>query len=86
MRNACTGDGLPISVQKNYCWIWIAVDRDEKKFIDWVLGSRGTITGSKRRESVGCLASGTVMTDYRTPYEEFIPKRQHIQSKDDRGL
>jgi len=27
------------------------------------------------------MAKGSVMTDYWKPYEEFVPKAQHIQSK-----
>ena len=31
--------------KKKYCWIWIAVDRVGKKFINCSFGSRGTETG-----------------------------------------
>ena len=39
--------------QKNYCWIWIAVDRHGKKFIDCVTGARDTLTGQKLWGSLG---------------------------------
>ncbi|MDE1890815.1 MAG: IS1 family transposase [Planctomycetota bacterium] len=66
---------------KKYCWIWVAVDRNEKRFIDCVLGSRGAITGERLWGSVGWLASGDVMTDYWKPYAEFVPEEQHVRSK-----
>ncbi len=52
----------------------VAVDRDEKRFIDCVLGSRGTITGENLWESVERLASSDVMTDCWAPYEAFVPE------------
>ena len=60
-----------ILVKKNYCWIWIAVDRYGKRFIDCVLGSRGTITGEKLWDNVKDIAEGLAMTDYWKPYEKF---------------
>ena len=36
-----------MSPQKNYCWIWIAVDRHEKRFVDCVLDDRSTTTGKQ---------------------------------------
>ena len=54
---------IRILVQKNYCWIWIAVDRNEGKFIDCVLGSRGVETGKNLWESIKQLIVGDVMTD-----------------------
>jgi insertion element IS1 protein InsB len=46
-----------------------------------VLGSRATETGQKLWDSVGHLAAGQVMTDYYAPYEAFVPKEQHTQTK-----
>ena len=37
-----------ISNKKNYCWIWIAVDRLGHKFIDCVTGKRDTETGKMK--------------------------------------
>jgi insertion element IS1 protein InsB len=45
------------------------------------VGSRDTETGKKLWQSVGKLAAGKVMTDYWKPYESFVPKSQHVQSK-----
>ena len=66
---------------KNYRWIWFAVDRNGRRFLGCEVGSRDTETGEKLWQSVGKLASGKVMTDYWQPYEAFIPKSQHVQSK-----
>ena len=66
---------------KNYRWIWCAVDRNGRRFLGCEVGSRDTETGEKLWQSVGKLAAGKVMTDYWQPYEAFIPKSQHVQSK-----
>jgi insertion element IS1 protein InsB len=67
--------------KKKYFWIWIAVDRDAKKFIHCTLGNRGSITGKKLWESIKDLAIESVCTDYWSAYGECIPPDQHIQSK-----
>jgi IS1 family transposase len=54
------------------CWIWIAVDRNKKRFVDCVLGSRDA--EKKLWDSVRYLATGKVMSDYCKAYEYFIPK------------
>ncbi len=66
---------------KNYCWIWIAVDRDGKKFIDCSFGSRGTETGEKLWDKLKEKEIGEVMTDHWRAYAEFLPKEIHTQSK-----
>jgi hypothetical protein len=38
--NTCNGT-------KKHCWIWIAVDRNGKNFLDCTFGNRGTKTGQK---------------------------------------
>ena len=70
-----------ILLQKKYCWIWIAVDRYGKKFINCVLGDRGTATGKRLWESIKNKKIGQVATDYWKPYENFVPEDIHIQSK-----
>ena len=59
----------------------MAVDRNAPRFLEGVLGSRGTATGEKLWASVGRRACGEVMTNYGKPYEEMIPVEQHLQSK-----
>ena len=72
---------IHISVKKNYCWIWIAVDRNGKRFIECVFGSRDTETGKNLWEKIKNKQIGNVMTDYWVPYEKFIPEQKHVQSK-----
>ena len=72
---------IPTSAQKNYCWIWIAVDRHAKRFLHCVLGSRDTQTGEKLWQAVQNDTLINVMSDYWNPYEKFIPGELHIQSK-----
>lgn len=59
----------------------MAALRDEGKFLDCVLVSRGITTGQKLWNSVGELAAGNVMTDHWKPYEAFIPSNIHIHQK-----
>ncbi len=65
--------------QKNYCWIWITVDRHGKKFIDCVTGARDTLTGQKLWDSLEKKEIGRVATDYWKPYEAFVPSEKHTQ-------
>ncbi|WP_085984851.1 IS1 family transposase [Methanosarcina acetivorans] len=66
---------------KKYCWIWIAVDRVGKKFINCSFGSRGTKTGQLLWEKLKKKEIGEVMTDPWRAYAEFIPETIHTQSK-----
>jgi len=66
-------------VKKNYCWIWIAVDRLKKKFISFVCGTRQI--GMKlykgfRKIKVECYCSY-----YWKSYKEILASEKHIQSK-----
>ncbi|WP_157196689.1 IS1 family transposase [Methanococcoides burtonii] len=66
---------------KKYCWIWIAVDRDGKRFIDCSFGSRGKETGLKLWKKLKGKEIGEVMTDHWRAYAEFLPEKIHTQSK-----
>lgn len=68
-------------VKKSYKWIWIAVDRYEKEFINFVIGDRSTTTGEQLWHKIRENSSGKVATDYWKPYEDFVPEAQHIQLK-----
>jgi insertion element IS1 protein InsB len=35
---------IPVLVQKNDCWIWIAIDRYGKRFINFAIGDRSNET------------------------------------------
>ena len=72
---------IPILVQKNYCWIWIAVDRLGKRFIAFVCGDRSTKTGIKLWGKLNDMNIGCFCSDYWKSYQEFIPWEKHIQSK-----
>ncbi|MDY0385929.1 MAG: IS1 family transposase [Methanolobus sp.] len=66
---------------KKYCWIWIAVDRNGKKFMDCSFGSRGTKTGQKLWKKLKNKEIGEVMTDHWKAYAEFLPEKIHTRSK-----
>ena len=65
--------------KKNYCWIWIAVDRYGKRFINFVVGDRSTKTGKTLWEKIKQFKMGKITSDYLKPYEDFVPKEKHIQ-------
>ncbi len=69
------------SVTKKYCWIWIAVDRVGKKFINCSFDSRGTETGKLLWEKLKKKEIGEVMTDHWRAYAEVLPEKIHTQSK-----
>ncbi|CEG13957.1 conserved hypothetical protein [groundwater metagenome] len=70
-----------IGSKKNFCWIWIAVDRNGKQFINCEIGTRGTETGKRLWKKIKEKVKGKVCTDYWKPYEDVVPKGKHIQSK-----
>jgi insertion element IS1 protein InsB len=72
---------IHISGQKNYCWVWTAIDRNRHKFIHLVLGSRGTETGKELYCKIPMSPTTLYMTDYWKPYADFLPLNRHIQSK-----
>jgi len=67
--------------KKNYKWIWIAVDRFEKRFLSFVCGDRSTKTGLKLWEKIKDLTVGFYASDHWKSYEEFIPPQKHLQTK-----
>jgi insertion element IS1 protein InsB len=70
-----------ILAQKNYCWVWIAVDRLGKRFISFVLGDRSTQTGLQLWNKIKGLESEYYYSDYWASYAEFIPREKHLQTK-----
>jgi len=62
--------------KKNYKWIWIAVDRKGRKYINFVIGSRGTETGKKLWEKIKYKVEKKVMTDYWKVYSEMDDRRR----------
>ena len=39
-----------IGNKKNYCWIWITVDRYGKRFIHFIIGDRSLTMGRHQRQ------------------------------------
>ncbi|OAV75768.1 IS1 transposase [Bacteroidales bacterium Barb7] len=70
-----------MSIKKNYCWIWIAVDRLGKRFIDFIAGDRSTETGKKLWEKINGFEMNVTATDYRKSYDSFIPEEKHVRTK-----
>jgi len=66
---------------ENYCWIWIAVDRYGKKFINFVIGNRGNQTAEEFWSKIKHHQKNYIASDYWQSYESIIPKEKHIQSK-----
>ncbi len=57
---------------KNYCWVWIAVDRLGKRFLHAVTGTRGVVTGARLWEAIKSPLIDKAMTDYWEPYTQFL--------------
>jgi len=71
----------PMLVEKNYRWIWIAVDRYGKLFISFVCGDKSTLTGLKLWDRLKRLKINRFTSDYWKSYEDFVPVEKHLQSK-----
>ncbi|MDR1347819.1 MAG: IS1 family transposase, partial [Prevotellaceae bacterium] len=67
--------------KKNYCWIWIAVDRYGKRYLSFVCGDRSTKTGLKMCENIKGLNVCRFTSDHWRSYSEFIPPEKHVQTK-----
>ncbi|MDR1881691.1 MAG: IS1 family transposase [Prevotella sp.] len=67
--------------QKKYCWIWIAVDRLGKRFINFVIGDRSSKTGKKLWEKIKEFKMSKIATDHWSPYDNFVPEENHVRSK-----
>jgi IS1 family transposase len=49
---------------KNYRWIWIVVDREVRKYVNFAVGDRSTGIGRNLWERVKKSATGVVISDY----------------------
>jgi insertion element IS1 protein InsB len=72
---------IHILVKKNYCWIWSAVDRYGKRFIDFIIGSGGNETAEEFCKKIKGHEMNYIASDYWKTYESIILKEKHIQSK-----
>jgi hypothetical protein len=59
--------------KKNYCRVWIAIDRFGKKCFDFVCGDRSTETGLKLWEKFNGVDVSRICSDNRKSYKEFVP-------------
>ena len=67
--------------KKNYRWVWTAVDRESREYVDFVLGNRGSETGKMLWNRVAAFAKGVVYADYWKSYKEMVPKEKLRQTK-----
>ena len=67
--------------QNTYCWIWTAVNREAREYVDFVIGNRGTETGMRLWNRIKTNIKGKVMADYWKSYKEMIPEEKLIQTK-----
>jgi insertion element IS1 protein InsB len=61
--------------------VWVAVDRNGKRFLKSEVGARDTDTSQKLWDAIKNNDITDVMTDYWKPYENFVPPAVHTQSK-----
>src|SRR6218665_1056441 len=63
-----------IMSKKNYGWLWIAVDRFGKRYVDFVRGDRATQTFKKLWVKIKDLEVNGFCSDYWKSYSELIPR------------
>ena len=68
-------------MSKNYCWVWIAVDRLEKWFVTFVCGDRSGKAGLMLWDKTKDMNVNCYFSDYCKYYEYFISKEKHLQTK-----
>ena len=72
----------PVSFLMLSKWVWIAVDRSKKQYIDFVIGGGDNKTGEKLYEKLSNEEISIIYTDYYKSYKSIISKeKEHIQSK-----
>jgi insertion element IS1 protein InsB len=72
---------IRIFFKKKQCWVWIAVDRYGKRFINFVIGNGGNETAEEFWEKIKGHDMDYIASDYWKPCESIIPKEKQIQSK-----
>ena len=70
-----------VGSKKKPKWVWIAVDRLGKKFVDFQIGDRSQVTGKSLWQRIKNSVTGIVATDHWAAYESFVPEEIHVQSK-----
>jgi insertion element IS1 protein InsB len=72
---------IPVLVQKNDCWIWIAIDRYGKRFINFIIGDRSNETAKAFWEKIKDTEMKYIANDYWKPSESIISRKKHLQTK-----
>lgn len=67
--------------QKDFFWIWIAVDQYGKRIINFFVGDRSNKAAKEFWETMKQHQMGRVTSDFWKAYESIIPKEKHIQIK-----
>lgn len=62
-------------------WTWVAVDRYNRRFINFICGKRNTATFKQLYSKLIQSHIGVFCSDYWKAYAQIIPSNQHVQSK-----
>ena len=63
------------------CWLWVAVDRHEHRFVSFTLGSRVDDKAKEIWNAVKNPNVALVMTDHWMVYPRVLPKEMHKATK-----
>ena len=80
-RNGTGRDAHLCRIKKNYCWIWIAVDRFARRVVSFVCGGRGAETGVKLYDKLKDTDVGFYCTDHWKAYDDILSSELHLQTK-----
>jgi IS1 family transposase len=72
---------VAISVKKKQKWVWVGVDRERGKVLDFVVGDRSERTGRKLYERLKRYRVKRFYTDHWGSYRAMWPARLHKASK-----
>jgi insertion element IS1 protein InsB len=68
--------------KKNKQWVWIAICKQTKQVISFVIGNRGLKEARELwRKTKNVCSPSRVCTDHWKSYEKVIPKEKHFQGK-----
>lgn len=70
-----------VEADEMHSWIWIAVDRYGKRFINFFVGDRSNEAAKEFWETLKQHQMGRVTSDFWKACESIIPKEKHIQIK-----
>ena len=72
---------VAISVKKKQKWVWVGVDRERGKVLDFVVGDRRERTGRRLYERLKGYQVKQFDTDYWRSYKAILPSYLHKASK-----